>query len=239
MFGRLRKCDAPTHPRRPACFGAATILSKQPQPGADDKDSQLPALRNARQERFVQELISGKPVEEAYRLAGYKADDSHGSRLMRRPAIQRRYDELIAEAARHTEVTGARVMEELAAIAFANLLDFVTIGADGIPRPDLARITRAQAKAMVEATVDEKTGRARIKLGDKRAALVDLAKMLGLFREQIEVTQPKSREQQELDEFEAAKRIAFVLNSAIDRADRLGLDASPFELLPMRGSDSK
>lgn len=187
----------------------------------------------------MQALVSGKPVEDAYRLAGYKADDSHGSRLMRRPAIQRRYDELVAEAARHTEVTGARVMEELAAMAFANILDFFTIGADGVPRADLARITRQQAKAMVEATMDERTGRVRIKLGDKRAALVDLAKMLGLFREQIEVTQPKSREQQELDEFEAAKRICFVLNSAIDRANRLGLDASQFDLLPMPGSDSK
>jgi phage terminase small subunit len=199
----------------------------------------LPALRNARQERFVQALVGGTPVEDAYRLAGYKADDSHGSRLMRRPAIRRRYDELLAEAARHTEVTGARVMEELAAIAFANILDFVTIGTDGILRPDFARVTRAQAKSVVEANIDEKTGKTRIKLGDKRAALVDLAKMLGLFREQIEVTPPKSREQQELDEFEAAKRIAFALNSAIDKANRLGLDTAPFELLPMPGSDPK
>lgn len=38
-----------------------------------------------------------------------------------------------------------------------------------------------------------------------------------------------------MDEFEAAKRIAFALNSAIDRVNRLGTDTSPFELLPMLG----
>ena len=39
------------------------------------------ALKNPKHERFAQELAKGKSATEAYRLAGYKPDDGHASRL--------------------------------------------------------------------------------------------------------------------------------------------------------------
>jgi phage terminase small subunit len=41
----------------------------------------MPILTNPRHERFAQELAKGKTATEAYRLAGYKHDDGHASRL--------------------------------------------------------------------------------------------------------------------------------------------------------------
>lgn len=102
------------------------------------------------------------------------------------------------------------------------MLDFLRVDDDGIPRLDFSHITREQAAAIGEITVNEfESGRSdqgramrrlRIKI-EKRAALIDLCKMLGVYRETVEVT--KAEPAKPLDEFEAAKRIAFVLNSAI------------------------
>lgn len=174
----------------------------------------MPPLENPRHERFVQELVKGKPVRHAYRLAGYEGRANYCVRLRHLPAVQRRYDELIAALAHRTELTAIRIMNELAAIAFANIADYWTIGDDGVPRPNLAQITRGEAAALVEVTIDERAqgaARVRFKLGDKRAALVDLAKMLGLFRESVEQSPPP---RPEMSDFEAVKRIAFILRKA-------------------------
>ena len=70
-------------------------------------------------------------------------------------------------------------------------------GPDGDPVLDWSRLTRAQTAALVEVTVDDfKDGRGEdardvrrvlFKLADKRAALVDLGKYLGLFKDRLEI----------------------------------------------------
>lgn len=183
----------------------------------------LPELRNPRHERFVQELVKGRLTQEAYVLAGYKEHHGHSYRLRSRPAIESRYNELIGAAARESEVTAAKVMRELAAIAFANIADFITIDADGQPRPDFTRLTHDKMAALVEMSVEgEKTRRVRFKLGDKRAALVDLAKMLGLFREHTEAPAASEPEKEPMSDFEVARRIAFILTKASVELDTSG-----------------
>ncbi len=85
-----------------------------------------------------------------------------------------------------------RVLAELSKLAFSNVLDFMRIGADGHPVVDFSRLTRDQAAPLVEVTVDDfrdgrgddarNVRRVRFKLGDKRQALVDIGKCLGLFK---------------------------------------------------------
>lgn len=108
------------------------------------------------------------------------------------------------------EVTKDRVLQGLAELAFFNMADVMSLDAEGRPYLDLTRMTRTQAAAFTELTTEtisrkvedleeapEGTDpeaktvavvKAKVKVADKRAALVDLGKHLGLFKDQLEVT---------------------------------------------------
>jgi phage terminase small subunit len=149
----------------------------------------MPALKDPRQEAFCHGVAKGLRKNEAYRQAGYKGDYgvARTSSISQRPYIQKRINELIAAAADKAQVTIDRVVRELALIGFANTQSFV--GDDGQPLA-LDQLTRDQAAAIQDLTViesfDSKTGkvssrRYKYRLHDKRAALVDLGRHLGLF----------------------------------------------------------
>lgn len=84
------------------------------------------------------------------------------------------------------------VLAEFAKLAFANILDYVRIDQDGLAEVDLRRVDRDTGAAIDEVIVDysdprngdpPQVKRVRFKLADKRAALVDLGRHLGLFSE--------------------------------------------------------
>jgi hypothetical protein len=74
-------------------------------------------LKNARHERFAQELAKGKSQEDAYRSAGYKGDRTAASRLATNVNVQARLAELKAEAAERTVVTVESITQRLLNIA--------------------------------------------------------------------------------------------------------------------------
>ena len=91
------------------------------------------------------------------------------------------------------------MLSELRKLAFANVLDYITIGGDGQPRTDFSAMTRDQAAAVGEITVEGRTEqredaepavivKTKFKLCDKRAALVDLGRHFGLFPTRAELT---------------------------------------------------
>lgn len=111
-----------------------------------------------------------------------------------------------AVAEKSFEITADRVLAEYAKIGFSNMLDYMTVQPDGTAFCDLSKLTRDQAAAIQEANFEtvlsgnpdaleaagedaDEGGRTkkvavikgRIKLADKRAALGDLGKHLGLF----------------------------------------------------------
>jgi phage terminase small subunit len=164
----------------------------------------MPALRNTRHEVFAQEIAAGKSAAAAYLAAGLRADRRSAWRVRHRSDVVRRVEELIqtereqqkqamAKAAAKYEVTAERVIGELARIGFANISDFVRAGPDGELEANLGRCTRDETAALQEVTVEQlprgrdgkarRGRRVRIKLADKRAALVDLGRHLGLFIE--------------------------------------------------------
>ena len=162
----------------------------------------MPELKNHRREKFAQELATGKSIATAYKDAGFKANRKSAWKCRHRPDISGRLDELngiqrqkeraaIARAAEAYAVTTDRIVGHLARIAFANIEDYLTIDSNGEPSIDIAKATRDQKFAITEVLLDQymdgrgddarKVKRIRIKLADKRAALVDLGKHLGLF----------------------------------------------------------
>lgn len=158
----------------------------------------MPPLPNARHERFAQELAKGKSATEAYQLAGYKPDGKNAARLTKNDGVAARVAELQERSAARAEISKAAVLAELAKIGFANMADYMRAGPDGDPYLDFSKLTRDQAAALVECTVEDfKEGRGenardvrrvKFKLADKRSALVDIGKHLGMFVERHEHT---------------------------------------------------
>jgi phage terminase small subunit len=160
----------------------------------------MPILRNPRHEAFAQALVSGMSLGQANVAAGYRNGNRKAAWITRQnPKIAARIVELTEEklaaerlarerAQVKFDLSAERILGELARIALANMQDYVTIGPDGETRfIDPAHLSRDQAAALQEMSIEEFTDRGktkrrvRYKLADKRAALVDLGKHLGLF----------------------------------------------------------
>lgn len=70
-------------------------------------------LKNARHERFAQELAKGKSQVDAYATAGYKPNESHASRLVTNGKVAERVEELKGRAAEKAVVTAADIAQQL------------------------------------------------------------------------------------------------------------------------------
>ena len=108
---------------------------------------------------------------------------------------------MVAEKA---EIKQADIIDELRKLAFSNVLDYMKPDDNGGLIVDLSNLKRSQAAAITEITVEQtmeaqpyvdatetpaKPGMVKIKLklADKRAALIDLGKHLGMFNDRVEI----------------------------------------------------
>ncbi len=73
----------------------------------------MPVLRNARHEKFCQELAQGKSAAEAYVSAGFRPSRQNAGRLRTRDDINERTLELQCNAARSCEVSIQSILNEL------------------------------------------------------------------------------------------------------------------------------
>jgi phage terminase small subunit len=159
-----------------------------------------------KQEAFVRAYLETGNASEAYR----RAYDAEG---MKPETIKVKACELLKNgnvsvtvakrqekiAERHN-ITVDKIVRELATLGFSNMLDYMTIPADGDAFVDLSKLSREQASAIQELVVEDyKDGRGedardvkriKFKLYDKKAALVDLGKHLGMFIDRSEVGKP-------------------------------------------------
>lgn len=154
----------------------------------------------AKQARFVDEYMVDLNATQAALRSGYKASSAAdiGRQLLRKTPVAVAIAERQRAISERIGVTAERVIEELAKIGFANMLDYMRAGSDGDPYLDFSSLTRDQAAALAEVTVDDfkdsrgedgrDVRRVKFKLHDKRAALVDLGKHLGMFRDRTEVS---------------------------------------------------
>lgn len=183
----------------------------------------MPILSNARHERFAQAIALGKSASEAYVIAGYEANDGNASRLNGNEKVVSRVAEILTAAAKRAEITAADVLAELGKMGFSNMLDYTTVQADGSLATDFSKLTRDQAAAIQEVTVEtrhERDGdetipvvKTKFKLADKRGSLELLGKNLGLFKERVEHSGPDGKAI-EISDTEAARRIAAMLVGA-------------------------
>jgi phage terminase small subunit len=83
----------------------------------------MPALSNARHEKFAQEISKGKTATEAYVLAGYKPNDGNAATLKGNQRVLERIAELQEAGSLRVEVTIASLIQEAAEIQTAAMAD--------------------------------------------------------------------------------------------------------------------
>lgn len=156
---------------------------------------------NPKQSAFVAEyLANGLNATKAAESAGYSAKTAYssGHRLLKHVEVARILGEKTKSRMDKLEITADRVIRELALLGFSNMLDYMTVGKDGEPNLDLSTLTRDQAAAIQEISVDMTGGsgdgkrelvpRTKFKLANKRDSLELLGKHLKLFTEKIELS---------------------------------------------------
>ncbi len=153
-----------------------------------------------KQTRFVEEYLIDLNAAGAVVRAGYskRGAKQKGYELRQIPKIQDAIFAAMQVRSKRTAADADQVIAELNLIAFSNMLDYMTIKDDGTVVIDFSAVDRDQAAAILELVVDEYTDgkgddakpvkRMKFKLADKKGALVDLGRHLGLFPNRHELT---------------------------------------------------
>ena len=140
------------------------------------------AKLTAKQERFVDEYLVDLNATAAARRAGYseKTAEVIGYENLRKPQIMAAIHERQQNLQGKLEITQEAVLQELAAIAFANGTDFVTVTGAGLL---CVKATSEVPKNKLPAIAGIKYSQLgiEIKLHDKVRALELLGKHLGVF----------------------------------------------------------
>ena len=85
-----------------------------------------------------------------------------------------------------TEITQDKVLEELAAIAFARATDYAEVKDDQVIIKDTSGLSENQIKAI--AGIKQSKFGIELKLNDKEKALELLGRHLGMFKDRVEVS---------------------------------------------------
>ena len=152
---------------------------------------------NDKQQRFASEYLIDLNATQAAIRAGYseKTAYSQGQRLLKHVEVAKEIAVGLAKQEERAEIKADDVIRELVKIGFANMLDYTRVTDEGEMVVDLSKITREQAAAISEVTVEDfmdgrgddarAVRRVRFKMADKRAALVDLGRHFALFTDNV------------------------------------------------------
>lgn len=140
-----------------------------------------------KQKRFVEEYLIDLNATQAAIRAGYSPDTagSIGAENLKKPEIKSKIDKAMAERSRRTGINQDRVLLELARIGFAKITDVVDPETAKI-KPDASDDDLACIQS-IKIKPNEFGTEREVKLYDKKSALVDLGKHLGLFKDKLEL----------------------------------------------------
>jgi len=164
-----------------------------------------------KQKRFCEEYLIDLNATQAYLRAGYKVSENvaavNAARLLQKPHVQEYIAERQKELQVKTAITQERVLQELAAVAFADIADFARIiekeyassTEDALGNPTTkTKVYQTVELALTDdipvqkrkaiAGIKQGANGIEIKLGDKVRALEDLGKHLGLFSDKVELS---------------------------------------------------
>lgn len=201
-----------------------------------------------RQEEFARQYICPTPTNIVPKLtdadkpfnatraairAGYSAKTAHSaaSRLLKNVKVQLYMAELKRPAQEKFKITRERVLQEMASLAFSNVMDFVTVcPQSGQAWIDISKCSREEAAALSKFEVTElppqkmvedgeevtrEVLRTKISMYDKKPVLEMLAKREDLLKPDMVDVNITGR-MDDTDKMEIAKRVAFMLRQAAE-----------------------
>lgn len=151
-----------------------------------------------RRELFCQAYVVDLNATRAAIAAGYskKTADQAGSRLLTNVKVKDRMTELTEEKSKAFGLSADRVLKELMFMGFANMEDYIRISKEGDAYIDLMKLTREQASAIQEITVEDYTEgrgenereikRTKLKLHGRCRPLELLGKYQKMFIDRVE-----------------------------------------------------
>lgn len=193
-----------------------------------------------KQRAFVREYLIDLNATQAAIRAGYAESGAsvEGSRLLANAKIASAVEAAMKMRAQRTEITADRVLQELAKIGFCDIRKAVKWQSSLITEEDnpeggdIAVIKTVVTNTVQMVASDEidddtaacisevsqnATGGIKIKLHDKRAALVDIGKHLGMFKDRVEVTGKDGGPiVSEVSDRELARAVAMVLADGLN-----------------------
>lgn len=144
-----------------------------------------------KQKIFADEYLIDLNATRAYRKAypSVKKDETAAAaaaRMLRNVNVADYIAERMQARQERTEITQDRVLEELAAIAFARATDYAEVKDDQVFIKDTAGLSENQIKAI--AGIKQRKFGIEVKLNDKEKALELLGRHLGMFKDRVEVS---------------------------------------------------
>ncbi|HEV2546316.1 MAG TPA: terminase small subunit [Stellaceae bacterium] len=146
-----------------------------------------------KQRRFVIEYLIDMNATQAALRAGYSKKNPKPiawELLHKRPAVAEAISKELAAREKRILISGDRVLQQLARIAFADVRELAQAGDDGVDVTSLKTLSDDLAAAIVELSVNGKT--VRLKLS-RIEALKALARHLGLFDKKPNQEEPASQ----------------------------------------------
>ena len=140
---------------------------------------------------FANEYLIDLNATRAYRVAypSVKKDETAAAaatRMLRNVKVAAYIQERMRERQKRTEITQDRVLQELAAIAFAKATDYAEVENGQVIIKDTVNLDEQQVKAI--AGIKEGKYGIELKLNDKEKALELLGRHLGMFKDKLEVS---------------------------------------------------
>ena len=141
--------------------------------------------------KFCDLILEGLAIEVAYQQVSQYAGRAggYGHVMARRPRVQQKLLELRLGLEKKFNLTRERAVDELEAIAFATLDDYVEWDEDGSARiKPSGELTKRQAKALKSIKID-KDGRATLEFYSKLDAMAQISKLMGWLEGDVNITQ--------------------------------------------------
>lgn len=162
---------------------------------ADERKYQPPPTVNYRQRVMVEYFFrNGFKKIEAARMAGYAYPENYCNRLFKHPAVVAEIDKRLKRMAERTNITAEWIIEQLASYATAGVTLAKFRQPDGSwDFTDATPEEMALVKVSQEIILDKKSpgvkgGKVKLDFPDPMKALEMLARIQGLFKDQVEVT---------------------------------------------------
>lgn len=167
----------------------------------EEREKQAKAKKNIVAKTFVAQYLIDLNAFKAYRRCGYgtgnnDTDSNESSKLLNKPHVQQLIAEAQNEAAKRANITQDMVLKELALLAFANIKDIADWNGESFDLKEFDVLTREQTAIISSISVTRnRWGDIDLKFTtpssqDKRAALIDIGRHIGMFWEPTKAIDP-------------------------------------------------